>query len=477
MLFNALSPLAILLLVLSLPPGADAQHQLPVQIDVSHAAFAYGTEESMVELYLAVDAASLDYAAEDGGFAAVVPLDVSIMQSTTTDLPDALEDAVWRDSLLLRFAVPDTANIAPGQHFVHQIRTLVPPGEYELSLLIPPDHADNRPELELRRDVIVPNFTNENEAALSDVTLAISISQSSNQQSPFYKNNLEVRPNANQLFGEGLSDLFYYAEAYGTEVVAGPDDEYTLFAYISEANRPQPMQDLQKRSTRTAQSPDVLVGQFDLSALPSGSYFLRLALLNDNNESVVEQSQKFFVYNPGVERAQPAALEMEFETSPYASMSEEEVDAAIQHALVVANESERRRFNRIKDLNERRRALMEFWQTRDPRPSTPTNEFKDEFYQRLQYANDRYSSNMQEGWQTDRGRVVIKYGLPTSVEPHLYDRGMRPYEIWNYNSIPGEGQSLFVFADLDGFGRFELVHSTVTGERTRPNWQDELRNN
>lgn len=333
-----------------------------------------------------------------------------------------------------------------------------------------------RPELELRRDVHVPDFASGDEPALSDLTLATSISQSNNREGRFYKNELDIRPNANQLFGEGLSNLFYYAEAYGTDEVAGADGEYTLFAYVSEANRPQPLQQLQKRTSRTAREPDVLVGHFNLASLPSGSYFLRLALLNENNESVVEQSQKFFVYNPGVQRQQAAGIEMEFETSPYATMSEEEVDKGIEHALLIANENERRRFGQVDALDERRRALMNFWQGRDPRPATPVNEFRDEFYERLQYANDRYSSNTQEGWMTDRGRIVIKYGLPTSVEPHLYDRGMRPHEIWNYNALPGEGRASFIFADLGGFGRFELIHSTVPGERSLPNWQDELRN-
>lgn len=468
------SRLAALLTLVAAPFGVQAQDALPIQIDVSHATFAYGPDESMVELYLAVDAASLAYAAENGVFAARVPLDVAILRSATTELEAADEEAVWRDSLLLRFALPDTSNLAPGQHFVHQIRTVVPPGEYELSVSIPKANPEAVSTMELRRDMLVPNYAAPSQAAISDITLATRISRTTDRENPFYKNELDVRPNANQLFGEGLSELFFYAEAYGTEELAGADGEYTLFAYVSEANRPQPLSNLQKRSTRTTRSPDVLVGQFDLSELPSGSYFLRLALLNAGNASVVEQSQKFFVYNPGVQRPEPIAMEMEFETSPYAVMSQEEVDLATEHALLIANEGERRRLRRLDDLNEQRRMLMEFWQKRDSQPATPINEFKEEFYQRLQYANDRYSSNMREGWQSDRGRIVIKYGLPTSVEPHLYDRGMRPYEIWNYNTIPGEGQALFVFADLDGFGRFELVHSTVTGERTRPNWQEEL---
>jgi hypothetical protein len=65
--------------------------------------------------------------------------------------------------------------------------------------------------------------------------------------------------------------------------------------------------------------------------------------------------------------------------------------------------------------------------------------------------------------------------MPSAVEPHLYDRDMEPYELWQYNNIPGEGQAIFVFADRNGFGEFELLHSTVSGEPKLPNWQQELR--
>jgi len=457
-----------------LSTSAVAQNRLPIQIEVNHSSFAYDPDQSLVELYLAIDAGSLDYVDEREAFAAHVPIDLAIVRSETADLEEASEEPAWSDSLLLRFTVPDTAAIADGQHFVHQIRTLVAPGEYELHLTVPPSQSTNRQELELRRDVSVPSFAEAGESSLSDITLASRIDQGTEPENPFYKNGLIIRPNANQLYGEGLNTLYYYAEAYETDQIAGADGEYTMFAFVSEANRPQPMQEFQKRLDREARDPDVIVGEFDVSTLPSGSYFLRVALLNDQNEAMVEQVRKFFVYNPDVERAEVAAVAMEFETSPYAAMSDDEVQQAVDHALLIADDSERRRMRRTVDLDERRRLLMEFWQRRDSQPSTPLNEFKEDFYRRLQYASDRYSNNRQEGWETDRGRVIIRYGMPTAVEPHLYDPGLRPHEIWSYNSIPGEGQATFVFADVNSFGEFELLHSSVTGERTHPNWRQEL---
>ncbi len=463
--------LATLLLALFIVPGSLGQ-TMPVDLGLDHAAFAYDDNESMLEIYLAFGASSLQYEATEEHFLARLPLTLTLLRSTEAELQGTPSDPVWQDDLTLDFAVADTAGLVEGQYLMRQARLTVPPGEYELRVNVPADAAQGRQQLELRRDVLVPDFTGS--GGLSDITLATTITRSQDREDLFYKNGLVIRPNANQLYGQGMSNLFYYAEAYQVESIAAVGGEYTLLAYIAEANKPQPLPGLQRRTQRKARTPDVLAGSFKLDGLPSGSYFLRLVLLDENNESRAEQSRKFFVVNPDVAREPVAALESSFEASPYATMSEEEVERGLEHVRVIATEQEDRRVRSIEDLDEKRRFLMDFWQKRDPDPSTPVNEFREDFYGRLQYANERYTVRTMEGWETDRGQVIIKYGIPTNIEPHLYDRGFKPYEIWQYNNIPGEGQAIFVFADRDGFGEFEQIHSTVAGERRMANWQEEL---
>jgi GWxTD domain-containing protein len=115
-----------------------------------------------------------------------------------------------------------------------------------------------------------------------------------------------------------------------------------------------------------------------------------------------------------------------------------------------------------------------FWQRRDAEPQLPGNAERDAFFRGVRYANDRYSTMRVDGWETDRGRVIIRYGVPSQIEPRLFNRDLAPHEIWEYNNIPGEGQAIFVFADLDGFGEFRLIHSSVTGEIKSMNWQSEI---
>ncbi len=454
-------------------PAVSAQ-DLPIQLHIDHASFAYDETSSLVEMYLAFKATTLPFVAGDGRFFASMPVDLSIHRSSAAVSAGTSAETVWTDSLDLSFEIADTTGFQEGQQFVHPVRAAVPPGEYELQVTIPGDGLGRR-ELMLRRELIIPDYSDSNLVALSDVTLASELRQAESRDEAFYKNGLVVKPNTSQLYGAGLSRLFFYAEAYNLDRLARSSDKYTLFSYISQANQPRPLEGLQSRSVRELRSPDVLVGSFDLSALPSGSYFLRLALLNAENESIVERSRKFFVYNPHIQQAVPLGLETEFETSQYATMTLEEVEQMTEYISVIMTDSERRQSRSVRDPEERRRNLRMFWQRRDPDSNTAVNEFQERFYQRLRYANDRYTTEFDEGWETDRGRALLKYGSPTAIEPHLFDRGFRPHEIWEYNNIPGEGQAMFVFADRDGYGFFELLHSTVSGERKLPNWQAEIR--
>ena len=156
-------------------------------------------------------------------------------------------------------------------------------------------------------------------------------------------------------------------------------------------------------------------------------------------------------------------------------MPNDELDEQIEYALVIATDREDKSLRRAKNEDAKREALLDFWSKRDPDPRTPINEVREEYFSRLQFARERYSNAHTPGWETDRGRVYLKYGMPGHVNPHHYEREMAPYEIWEYDNIPGEGNAMFVFADVSGFSEFELIHSSVTGERHSMDWQQELR--
>ena len=278
--------------------GSSAQ-QAP-QIFIDYASFAYDERESLVELYMAVEANTLTYEAGDSLYTSTIPLELSLLSSSDTDLDVSAERVVWEQQMDLQFAVMDPTVISEGQVFLRQIRLTVVPGEYELQIVMPMSGQD---PVHASRDVVIPDYDQQESCSLSDITLASRITPSEDREDPFYKNGLHIRPNASLLYGDGAANLYYYAEAYNTKCAALDKGEYSMSIYVSEANRPAPITGLQKHSRRAVRPTDVLAGMFDLSTLVSGIYILHMEVRDKANELKVEQTRKFSVFNPAADSA------------------------------------------------------------------------------------------------------------------------------------------------------------------------------
>ncbi len=153
-----------------------------------------------------------------------------------------------------------------------------------------------------------------------------------------------------------------------------------------------------------------------------------------------------------------ARLRKELE-SPYKKWMSEDV------AYIISDE-ERKAFKQLNTDEERQNFVEQFWLRRDPTPDTEENEFKEEHYRRIAYANEHYASGIP-GWKTDRGRIYIVYGPPDEIESHpsggTYERPMEegggetstyPFEDWRYRYIEGIGTNVMI----------EFVDTTMSGE-------------
>jgi len=168
----------------------------------------------------------------------------------------------------------------------------------------------------------------------------------------------------------------------------------------------------------------------DISSLWLGSYVIEVTA--SSGEHRAQRSFEFQVDES------TAALEMDPERS-------------LELIGLIATDEEERQLKAASPV-ERKEAWNRFWKGRDPSPGTPENEFKEEFFRRVQYADETFSS-LGPGWRTDRGRIYIQYGPPDNIDTYPYNIDSRPYEVWTYTSLGRR----FVFVDYDGFGRYELA--------------------
>jgi len=105
-----------------------------------------------------------------------------------------------------------------------------------------------------------------------------------------------------------------------------------------------------------------------------------------------------------------------------------------QDVAYLASDAEKAAYLNLASDPERYEFIERFWQQRDPSPGTTKNEFRDEHYRRIAYANERFRAT-EPGWRTDRGRIYIAWGPPDQIESHPSGDGKSgPFEVWIFRT-------------------------------------------
>ncbi len=198
-----------------------------------------------------------------------------------------------------------------------------------------------------------------------------------------------------------------------------------------------------------------------VAALGLTCFLTRASADDSSSKKTGASSQRETVAKPMSEKERKKkekALKKELET-PYKKWLNEDV------AYIITDE-ERKAFKQLNTDEERESFIEQFWLRRDPTPDTEENEFKEEHYRRIAYANEHYASGIP-GWKTDRGRIYITYGPPDEIESHpsggSYERPIEegggetstyPFEKWRYRYIDGIGSDINI----------EFVDTTMSGE-------------
>ena len=136
----------------------------------------------------------------------------------------------------------------------------------------------------------------------------------------------------------------------------------------------------------------------------------------------------------------------------------------------IITDQERKAFLQLSNDEERDKFIEAFWDRRNPNPDSEDNEFKDEHYRRIEYANEHFAAGVP-GWKTDRGRIYIVFGPPDEIDSHpsggAYERPIEegggetstyPFEDWRYRHIDGIGDQVIVeFVDTCMCGEYHMT--------------------
>lgn len=136
-----------------------------------------------------------------------------------------------------------------------------------------------------------------------------------------------------------------------------------------------------------------------------------------------------------------------------------------EEVIYIITPKERSVFQKLQTDKEREMFIEAFWKKRDPTPGTPRNEFREEHYRKITYANEYFGRGTpRPGWKTDQGRIYIILGPPQNIEDHSDINGVYPVQIWSYNGDPDFGLPTsfnIIFFKKHGLGEY-VLYSPVT---------------
>lgn len=294
-----------------------------------------------------------------------------------------------------------------------------------------------------------------------------------NWDKQFLKAKNYIIPNASKQYFSSTSELLFYHEVYNSK--SNCDSEYTIEYKVIDAVK-KAKSVLLKKSSELSDKPIIETQSIPIPNLATGVYYINIAIYSDNNKKAIDEvNQKFFYLNFNKEpELNVRFTENElFERSEFITFDEETLKREFDKLKFIMSKADLSIWDNLHDLKAKQRALFTYWRSKDKDTSTYFNEAKEEFDRAVNYANTyfQYSPSI-EGWRTDRGRVLLKYGFPMLVEKFPRKGELIPCEIWYYGEAGGG--AYFYFVDNGGYHNMILVHSTLFGENQNEYWIEEF---
>ncbi|MBN2011282.1 GWxTD domain-containing protein [candidate division KSB1 bacterium] len=433
------------------------------QFAVDHAQFRSSDNRVYLEVYYSVKRNTLTYNKDEHEFHAQAIIKTKILQSNLT---------IASDSLTLNDAVCIMDEISPTHRFTEISYFNIREGTYLLSSVLIDLNSNTQVTYE---DSLTICAYPSDLLSMSEIELA-SIIKSQDQGSKFNKNGLYIVPNADCLYGNGLSELKFYAEAYNlvcdNEAIGST---YQVHYTISDINGNSVMELPGRRKVKPGTS-TVIYGALPVDELMDNIYRLKITLTDEFTGNSTESVKTFFCVHEGTAAdnllksnvGKGQALMDDLEFSEYENINEQALNELFEQVKYIASEEEIKVFENLNETGKRS-FLTSFWKRRDPTPETVINEKQRDYQELLIYADAKFNQTIKSGWRSDRGRVLLVYGKPDQIDISEATVNTRAYQIWYYYDL--EGGVEFVFVDYRGIGKFELVHSTMKNEIQDYDWE------
>ena len=387
-------------------------------------AISYASDQprkSRIDAYVQVPHEEIRFLKEEDHFIGRYEVTLSIFASAQ----QLVHERMW--SVDVR--VGDFAQTSSNRMYSLSQRSLeVDPGNYQVTVQV--RDQESRKTTQTRRALLVTDFSKDS-LSLSDIMLVNRLSTEGERKS--------IVPNISGNISRVSDGFFLFFEAYAPSEIDSLDVTWMVFNLKkAEVFRRNQIEAITGHKTQ-------LFLKVDSLNLPMGTYFLTV-----NAAPTASRSKASLKDAKATTSRTFTVRSIDLPVAIF------DLDKAVDQLIYIARESELQYIREATDAEEKRKRFVEFWSKRDPDPQTPRNELMEEYYARVEYANQNFKHYL-EGWRTDMGMVYIRFGPPENIERHPFEYNSKPYEIWYYYQLNRQ----FIFVDETGFGDYRLRYPTT----------------
>ncbi len=402
-------------------------------------AAAFQGDEGFVyqEIYYEIPARQLRFVAKgNNDYIAMIEISAHILTQTG--------DTLATDRLRVEMPAKSEAESQTERSIIQQSAFFLKPGDYSLlvDILDLWNSTTGSAQANFQVSAIPKTLT------ISDLELALRIQpDTSRVQSMFAKGDLRIYPCASRKFGLFRPDLYLYAELYNLMDDAQPAE--IIFTLLNSAGKPAAEPD--SLSLKKPGTTCVIQQKFPVSQLATGDYQLQIEIFDGLQQIKAQKSFRI---------GEPEGLQAL-------------VDDLNRQRLLIqyfGDKNDLAHFDRLNPTGKLQ-FCHDFWRDRDANPATPENEFLLEIVRRVRLAKERFTTPQKTGWETDAGRILIRFGQPDDIETHADASDEAPHEIWSYY----EKSRKFWFL-TGGADPYRLIHTeNEPTETDLSTWQQLIR--
>ena len=348
--------------------------------------------------------------------------------------------------------------------FKDQKRFFLEPGEYEIEIIIKDLNNPDPGHSVTRNKISVSAY--DKEINISDIEL-IDYFNKTKKKNQFSKSGYDIYPMVSNYLPTEIEKLVYYLELYNS----GKRKKVLVKQYIETYYGNKLLPNYLKRSVKKLGEVTPILNLFDISKLPSGNYNLVVEIRDSLNELII--ADKVFVQrvNSDIAEERIVSLEQNEQKITY-DLQEDSIDYFLESLMPIANNREFKVLagNKKKlTYDQKERYFVNFWQNRHGENAiSEWNKYRN----LISEVNRMFGTRVKRGYETDMGRVFLRYGKPSDVIDKRNEQGTYPYAIWHYYKTNFRSNVIFVFYQSTAANEdFELIHSDMQGEINNSNWK------